>query len=98
MSPSCTWSSAPVTATVWATFQSAAVNVRLATEGTPSAALFEGAGIFTSATRSAGVSEAHGKCPVRPRLVVEHDAKRGRAPRLGGAEACDRRDVDARLV
>ena len=49
MSPSCTASSTPVTVTVWATFQFAAVNVRLAAETVPSAVLLLATGIATSA-------------------------------------------------
>ena len=50
MSPSWTSSFAPVTVTAWGTFQSAAVNVRLASEAEPSVASFEATGITTSAT------------------------------------------------
>src|SRR5437762_3506628 len=49
IAPSWTASSTPVTVTVWATFQLAAVNVRLAGAATPSAALLEPTGITTSA-------------------------------------------------
>src|SRR5215467_2090213 len=49
MSPSSTWSFTPVTVTVCATFQSAAVNVRFATSTVPSATLLELTGITTSA-------------------------------------------------
>src|ERR1051326_7534735 len=45
MWPSWTWSSTPVTVTVRATFQLAAVNVRLAGETLPSAGLLLGIGI-----------------------------------------------------
>ena len=50
MLPSCTWSSTPVTVTVWAKFQFAAVNVRLAAETVPSALLLLATGITTSAS------------------------------------------------
>ena len=49
MSPSSTWSSAPVTVTVWGTFQLAAVNVRLAAGIVPSVRSLEATGMTTSA-------------------------------------------------
>src|ERR1044072_6885794 len=49
MLPSWTWSSTPVTVTVRATFQLAAVNVRLAGETLPSAGLLLEIGITTVA-------------------------------------------------
>ncbi len=49
MLPSCTWSSTPVTVTVWATFQFTAVNVRLGVETVPSAGLLLATGITTFA-------------------------------------------------
>src|ERR1041384_3237863 len=49
MSPSFTWSSTPVTVTVWAVFQFAAVNVRLDVDAVPSAGLLLVTGITTFA-------------------------------------------------
>src|ERR1041384_7160349 len=49
MLPSWTWSSTPVTVTVRATFQFAAVNVRLGAETGPPAGLLLAAGITTFA-------------------------------------------------
>src|ERR1044072_2467437 len=49
MLPSWTWSSTPVTVTVWATFQLAVLNVRLAVETVPSAGLLLATGIATLA-------------------------------------------------
>src|ERR1043165_9645577 len=49
MVPSWTWSSTPVTVTVWATFQLAVLNVRLAVETVPSAGLLLATGTATLA-------------------------------------------------
>src|SRR2546429_8971880 len=49
MSPSTSKSSMPVAVMVWATFQSAGVNVRLAAETLPSDASLDATGITTSA-------------------------------------------------
>ncbi len=49
MSPSFTWSSTPVTVTVWAAFQFAAVKVRLDADAVPSPGLLLATGITTFA-------------------------------------------------
>src|ERR1051325_3784228 len=77
MLPSWTWSSTPVTVTVRATFQFAAVNVRLGAETVPSAGLpvaRRGAaapgGGRSPGTRHAGGEAGGQQCP--PGRVVAH--------------------------
>ena len=72
MFPSCTASSTPVTVTVWATFQLAAVNVRFAADTAPSALLLLETGMTTSA--SGWLSRCTAKVAVPPASVVTRPA------------------------
>jgi hypothetical protein len=72
MSPSSTRSSTPVTVTVCGTFQSAAVNVRLAAETVPSVVSLEATGMTTSAVGS--LVRTTVKLAVPPASVVPRPA------------------------